>query len=164
MLTRLEGDFARVGYQFVLNQVPERREALHDEMLRRRPDLWRVLFNAFPTDRRGEVPPHPPIGMQIPTVMDPSLAPAGFHIATTYGFFFPCEAPKEERGRLRDTRGQRVGGRGLNFSGCHRANVVDGRPLGNFAPHAPWRPPLPAAGRRSATPAAVVTPYLSLSW
>ena len=33
MLTRLEGDFARVGYQFVLNQVPERREALHDEML-----------------------------------------------------------------------------------------------------------------------------------
>lgn len=30
---------------------------LHDEMLRRRPDLWRQLFNAFPTDRRGEVPP-----------------------------------------------------------------------------------------------------------
>lgn len=30
---------------------------LHDEMLRRRPDLWRELFHAFPTDRRGEVPP-----------------------------------------------------------------------------------------------------------
>ncbi|MSQ73062.1 MAG: TauD/TfdA family dioxygenase [Betaproteobacteria bacterium] len=30
---------------------------LHDEMLRRRPDLWRELFNAFPSDRRGEVPP-----------------------------------------------------------------------------------------------------------
>ena len=30
---------------------------LHDEMLRRRPDLWRLLFNPFPTDRRGEVPP-----------------------------------------------------------------------------------------------------------
>lgn len=30
---------------------------LHDEMLRRHPDLWRALFNAFPTDRRGEVPP-----------------------------------------------------------------------------------------------------------
>ncbi len=29
---------------------------LHDEMLRRRPDLWRQLFNPFPTDRRGEVP------------------------------------------------------------------------------------------------------------
>ena len=30
---------------------------LHDEMFRRRPDLWRQLFNPFPTDRRGEVPP-----------------------------------------------------------------------------------------------------------
>ena len=29
---------------------------LHDEMLRRRPELWRQLFNPFPTDRRGEVP------------------------------------------------------------------------------------------------------------
>ena len=52
--------------------------------------------------RRGEVPEHPPVGMQIPTMMDPSLAPEGFHIATTYGFFFPCEAPREDRGRLRD--------------------------------------------------------------
>ncbi len=25
-------------------------------MLRRRPDLWKQLFNPFPTDRRGEVP------------------------------------------------------------------------------------------------------------
>ena len=30
---------------------------LHDEMLRRRPDLWRQLFNPMPTDRRGEIPP-----------------------------------------------------------------------------------------------------------
>jgi phytoene dehydrogenase-like protein len=40
--------------------------------------------------------------------MDPSLAPDGFHIATTYGFFFPCEAPKEERGRLRDEMAERI--------------------------------------------------------
>jgi hypothetical protein len=29
---------------------------LHDEMLRRRPDLWEQLFHPMPTDRRGEVP------------------------------------------------------------------------------------------------------------
>lgn len=29
---------------------------LHDEMLRRRPDLWQQLFHPFPTDRRGEIP------------------------------------------------------------------------------------------------------------
>jgi hypothetical protein len=30
---------------------------LHNEIFKRRPDLWAVLFNTFPTDRRGEVPP-----------------------------------------------------------------------------------------------------------
>lgn len=29
---------------------------LHDEILKRRPDLWEVLFHAYPTDRRGEIP------------------------------------------------------------------------------------------------------------
>ena len=69
------------------------------------PDLQQASYEAC---RRGEVPEHPPVGMQIPTVMDPSLAPDGFHIATTYGFFFPCEAPKEERGRLRDEMAERI--------------------------------------------------------
>ena len=69
------------------------------------PELQQASYEAC---RRGEVPEHPPVGMQIPTVMDPSLAPPGFHIATTYGFFFPCEAPKEERGRLRDAMAERI--------------------------------------------------------
>ena len=30
---------------------------LFNEMLKRRPDLTRALFHAFPTDRRGEIPP-----------------------------------------------------------------------------------------------------------
>lgn len=29
---------------------------LHDVMHERRPDLWQTLFNAYPTDRRGEIP------------------------------------------------------------------------------------------------------------
>jgi phytoene dehydrogenase-like protein len=69
------------------------------------PELQQASYEAC---RRGEVPQHPPVGMQIPTVMDASLAPDGFHIATTYGFFFPCEAPKEERGRLRDEMAERI--------------------------------------------------------
>jgi phytoene dehydrogenase-like protein len=69
------------------------------------PELQQASYEAC---RRGEVPEHPAVGMQIPTVMDPSLAPPGFHIATTYGFFFPCEAPREERGRLRDAMAERI--------------------------------------------------------
>ena len=30
---------------------------LHNELLHRRPDLWKQWFNPVPTDRRGEVPP-----------------------------------------------------------------------------------------------------------
>jgi len=69
------------------------------------PELQQASYEAC---RRGEVPEHPPVGMQIPTVMDPSLAPDGFHIATTYGFFFPCEAAREERGKLRDEMAERI--------------------------------------------------------
>jgi phytoene dehydrogenase-like protein len=69
------------------------------------PELQQASYDAC---RRGDVPAHPPVAMQIPTVMDPSLAPDGFHIATTYGFFFPCDAPKEERGRLRDEMAERI--------------------------------------------------------
>lgn len=69
------------------------------------PELQQASYEAC---ARGEVPEHPAVGMQIPTVMDPSLAPPGFHIATTYGFFFPCTAPPAERGRLRDEMAERV--------------------------------------------------------
>ena len=69
------------------------------------PELQQASYEAC---RRGEVPEHPAVGMQIPTVMDPSLAPPGFHVATTYGFFFPCEAPRADRGRLRDAMAERI--------------------------------------------------------
>src|SRR5262245_48096730 len=69
------------------------------------PELQQASYEAC---RRGEVPEHPAVGMQIPTVMDPSLAPPGFHIATTYGFFFPCEAPREQRGKLRDAMAEKI--------------------------------------------------------
>jgi phytoene dehydrogenase-like protein len=57
---------------------------------------------------RGELPRHPPAALQIPTVVDPTLAPEGFHLGTTYGFYFPCEAPKQERGKLRDEMAERI--------------------------------------------------------
>ncbi len=57
---------------------------------------------------RGELPRHPPAALQIPTVVDPTLAPDGFHLGTTYGFYFPCEAPKQARGKLRDEMAERI--------------------------------------------------------
>ncbi|HXK21717.1 MAG TPA: NAD(P)/FAD-dependent oxidoreductase [Myxococcota bacterium] len=86
------------------------------------PELQQASYEAC---RRGEVPQHPPVGMQIPTVMDPSLAPDGFHVATTYGFFFPCEAPREERGRLRDEMAERILDRLSEFMPDLRSCIVE---------------------------------------
>jgi len=86
------------------------------------PELQQASYEAC---RRGEVPEHPPIGMQIPTVMDPSLAPEGFHVATTYGFFFPCEAPREERGKLRDEMAERIVDRLCEFLPDLRDCIVE---------------------------------------
>ncbi len=58
---------------------------------------------------RGEMPEQaPPLAFQIPTVADPTLAPEGYHIASAYGFYFPCEADKSERGKLRDRMAEKI--------------------------------------------------------
>jgi phytoene dehydrogenase-like protein len=88
-LERLNAD-PRTRFNTTLVPDPELQQASHEACL------------------RGEVPQHPAVGMQIPTVMDPSLAPEGFHVATTYGFFFPCDAPREQRGKLRDEMAERI--------------------------------------------------------
>jgi phytoene dehydrogenase-like protein len=86
------------------------------------PELQQASYEAC---RRGEVPEHPPVGMQIPTVMDPSLAPPGFHVATTYGFFFPCEAARERRGALRDRMAERILDRLSEFLPDLRDSIVE---------------------------------------
>lgn len=67
-----------------------------------------VLQTSFEQCSSGQIPDCPPLALQIPTIMDPCLAPQGFHTATTYGFYFPCEAPREERGRLRDAMAEKI--------------------------------------------------------
>jgi phytoene dehydrogenase-like protein len=86
------------------------------------PELQQASYEAC---RRGALPEHPAVGMQIPSVMDPSLAPPGFHVATTYGFFFPCDAPKEERGKLRDEMAERIVDRLSEFLPDLRQCIVE---------------------------------------
>ncbi|MBS0580593.1 MAG: NAD(P)/FAD-dependent oxidoreductase [Proteobacteria bacterium] len=60
------------------------------------------MQKCFEECQAGRLPPRIPIAYQFPTLMDDSLAPKGFHIATAYGFFYPCDAPKEKKGEIRD--------------------------------------------------------------
>ncbi len=74
---------------------------------------------------RGELPEHVPIAFQFPTIMDTSLAPPGFHIASAYGFFFPCDAPDAERGKLRDEMAERVIDRIGRYLPDFRSHIVE---------------------------------------
>ncbi|MFT4571948.1 MAG: phytoene dehydrogenase-like protein [Hyphomicrobiaceae bacterium] len=75
--------------------------------------------------QRGELPTHAPIAFQIPTVVDPTLAPEGMHIASAYGFFFPCDAPDSERGRLRDEMAEQVIDRICQYLPDFRESIVE---------------------------------------
>ena len=67
-----------------------------------------VLQRSFETCDAGQLPDFMPIAFQFPSVMDPTLAPPGQHVASAYGFCFPCKAPKSERGKLRDATAEKV--------------------------------------------------------
>jgi phytoene dehydrogenase-like protein len=67
-----------------------------------------ILQQSYETCLRGELPEQIPLAFQVPTVVDSSLAPPGYHIATAYGFYFPCEAEKAKRGKLRDQMGEKI--------------------------------------------------------
>jgi phytoene dehydrogenase-like protein len=66
------------------------------------------MQESYETCKRGELPERMPVAFQIPTIPDPSLAPVGVHLASAYGFYFPCEAAKEARGKLRDAAAEKI--------------------------------------------------------
>jgi phytoene dehydrogenase-like protein len=66
------------------------------------------MQRCFEQCQAGELPDRIPVAYQFPSLLDASLAPEGFHIASAYGFYFPCEAPKDQRGKLRDQIAEKV--------------------------------------------------------
>jgi phytoene dehydrogenase-like protein len=54
------------------------------------------------------VPQNPSMGLQIPSVYDPSLAPDGKHAASAFAMYLPVEVDRSEHGRLKDLMAERV--------------------------------------------------------
>jgi phytoene dehydrogenase-like protein len=84
-----------------------------------------VLQDSFETCERGELPEWLPVAFQIPSIMDATLAPAGQHIASAYGFCFPCTAPRSERGKLRDAVAERVIDQICSYMPDFREKIID---------------------------------------
>lgn len=83
------------------------------------------LQRSYEACLRGELPEQVPLAFQIPTVADPSLAPAGYHIASAYGFYFPCEADKSLRGKLRDEMAEKIIDHWCQFMPNFRELIVE---------------------------------------
>lgn len=58
--------------------------------------------------RRGIVPDNPSMGLQIPSVHDPGLAPPGKHAASAYAYAFPVEVDRKQHGHLKNVMAQQV--------------------------------------------------------
>ncbi len=58
--------------------------------------------------RRGVVPDNPSMGMQIPSVHDPAMAPPGMHAASAYAYAFPVETSRDQHGHLKNEMAEKV--------------------------------------------------------
>ena len=82
--------------------------------------------------RRLQVPRDPCIGMQIPSVLDPDLAPPGKHAGTMYAMYFPCEAPREQHGKLKDEMAERLIDKMTRYAPNFRNSIEH---MATFAPY-----------------------------
>jgi len=58
--------------------------------------------------RRGLIPDNPSMGLQIPSVHDPSMAPPGKHAASAFAYAFPVETSRDLHGQLKNVMADKV--------------------------------------------------------
>jgi len=99
---------------FALRGLPEYRapyEALNDGQFGRNVTFFGTAEQMqldFEGCVRGLVPESPSFNLQIPSLDDPSLAPAGMHAASSFAFYLPIAADRESQGRQRDEMAERM--------------------------------------------------------
>jgi phytoene dehydrogenase-like protein len=66
--------------------------------------------------RRGEIPQNPSFGLQIPSVLDPALAPPGKHAASAFAMYLPIVGSQKEQSAAADEMTKRVIARVATFA------------------------------------------------
>jgi phytoene dehydrogenase-like protein len=99
---------------FALDGVPEFAapyELLNDPAMQSNIGIFSTpeeLQQQWEDCRRGIVPADPAIALQIPSVNDPGLAPAGKHAASAFSLWFPIEESDTGYGDMKVEMGRRV--------------------------------------------------------
>jgi phytoene dehydrogenase-like protein len=111
---RVDHRAAYVQMHFALDGLPEYAppfDFLNDPALQGTLGLFgspEDMQRDWESCRRGVVPADPSIGVQIPSVHDPTLAPPGKHAASAFAFYFPVETDRARHGLLKDEMAERV--------------------------------------------------------
>jgi phytoene dehydrogenase-like protein len=58
--------------------------------------------------RRGVIPDNPSMGMKIPSVHGPGMAPPGKHAASAFAYAFPVETNRDLHGQLKNVMAEKV--------------------------------------------------------
>ena len=99
---------------FALNGLPEyagEYAALNDPELSRNVTFFGTAEQMqadFEGCVRGRVPESPSFNLQIPSLDDPSLAPAGKHAASSFAFYLPIGSDHREQTKVRDEMAGRI--------------------------------------------------------
>ncbi len=75
--------------------------------------------------RHGEVPIDPASYCEIPSVMDPSLAPEGYHTCTIYAQYFPTAIPQGKHKEMRDVMAARMIEQVARYAPNFRDSIID---------------------------------------
>jgi len=73
----------------------------------------------------GRVPESPSLGFQIPSVWDDTLAPPGYHAGTIFSMYFPCTAPRDQHGRLKDEMADKIIDKLNRYAPNFRESIID---------------------------------------
>ncbi len=73
----------------------------------------------------GRVPEQPYSSYYIPSLLDDSLAPPGYHTATFWSQYFPITAPRDQHDRLKEEMADRVIGQMCRFAPNLKDAIMD---------------------------------------
>ncbi|OBG35028.1 dehydrogenase [Mycobacterium alsense] len=117
LVSRLSGRDHRASFvqlHFALDGLPQFKapyEFLNEEGMQQSVGIFGSPEEQqlqWETCRRGLIPDNPSLGMQIPSVHDPGMAPPGKHAASAFAYAFPVEVDRERHGQLKNEMAQRV--------------------------------------------------------
>lgn len=113
-LARTDHRGSYLQMHFALDAIPEFAEpyaVLNDPVMQSAIGIHSTpeeLQQQWEQCKRGEVPQEPAVILQLPSVHDPAVAPAGKHAASAFALWFPITDDREQYGRLKAEMAQRV--------------------------------------------------------